>query len=347
MITPLVAILLAQTSADAASFQAARQQVQEGRGVEAIPALSDLAARFPRSPDIRFFFGSALGQAGRRAEAIEQLRAVTELDPKFQPAFRVLGMFRAESGILQPETRAALERAIELDPEDARAHYWLGRFFLETKAPAEARARFERSLRIQAAAPQAHLGLGLALELLGESDRALTEFDAVLREDPQSPLALLGRARCLYRKQHFESALAAALDAGKYGAVEADRRGFHWIRSRIYRALGRDTEAEQDERSLADVEAGFNQRLAQFRDLVVQAERFRREGNRRMVVESLEMALKLNENRDALVLLGDTYAELGRYPDAERCFVRAGQLGQESKEITGRLRFLRERMSRQ
>lgn len=345
MITPVVALVLAQTSADAAGFDRARQLVQEGRGADGLPVLSDLAARFPRSPEIRFFLGSALGQAGRRAEAIEHLRVAVELDPKFQPAFRVLGMFRVESGLLQADTRAVLERAAELDPEDARAHYWLGRFFLETKSPAAARACFERSLKIDRAASQTRLGLGLALELLGETDAALAAFDAVLRAEPRSPLALLGRARCLYRKQQTESALAAVLEAGRHGAADADRRGFHWIRSRIYRALGRDAEAEQDEQTLAGIEAGFNQRLARFRDLVEQAEQFRQEGNRRMVVEALEMALRIEENRDALVRLGDTYAEMGRYAEAERCFVRAGQIGPETGEITRRLRLLRERMS--
>jgi len=339
-------IALAQTPADLSRLQAAQRLVQEGRGAEAVTPLTELAARFPRSPEIRFFLGSALGQAGRLPEAIEHLRIATALDPRFQPALRVLGMFRVQSGDLLPETRATLERAVELDAADGRARYWLGRFLLETRSPASAKAQFEESLRLQPDSTPARLGYALALEGTGDTDAALTQFEAVLANEPGSAPALLGRARCLYRKQQFEPALESALEARDKGAETQDRRGLLWILSRLYRALGRDKEAEAAERQLAEVEAGFNQKLARFRDLVEQAMQFRREGNRRMVVETLELALKLEERQDALVMLGDTYVELGRLADAERCFVRANQAGPESAAITLRLQHLRARLGK-
>ncbi|HVX67752.1 MAG TPA: tetratricopeptide repeat protein [Bryobacteraceae bacterium] len=370
-------LLLAQVNPEAAQFQSAQKLASEGKCADAIPVLRQLGARHPdtapitfalgrcyfeqknyqaaeaalklaamsepREAPVRYFLGIALGMGGKTPEGIEQLRLATELDPAFAPAWRVLGMFRLESGQTGPETQQALENAVRLDPGDARAPYWLGRFWLERKKYEAARLAFEKALELDGGAAQAHLGHAQAVAALGSTAQALAEFDTVLKTQPDSAGALLGRARCLYASQQFEPALAAALAAESHASTPDERRASAWLLGRLYRILDRAAEAAAMERKLAGIEAEFLASLARFRQLQEQAMRFKAEGNTAKVIETLEAALAIQERQDSLVLLGDSYAETGKLAEAERCYLRAGQAGPETAEIQARLRALREK----
>src|SRR5438067_10742016 len=61
----------------------------QNRGGEAIAHL-EKAARRSSDANIETLLGAALGSAGRRAEAIEQLRQTTARRPPFTPAFQEL-----------------------------------------------------------------------------------------------------------------------------------------------------------------------------------------------------------------------------------------------------------------
>lgn len=372
-------LLLAQGGGapDAARFEAAQRMQAEGRCREAIPALQELARAHPRQPAIllllgrchfdvkeygaaesplrqavaaapqsaeaRFFLASALGLAGKMPEAIEQLQVATRLDPGFAPVFRVLGMFRFQSGHFMPETRTALETAVRLDPEDGRARYWLGRYLLEMREFAGAREQFERALSLMPQSSETRLAYAQTLSGLGQTERALAEFDAVLTEAPGSPAALLGRAKCLYAQQKSALALAAAERALKNAADPESQRDAFWMLARLYRVFDRSVEAETAGRKLAELDATRDQRQARFRDLQQQATQYHAQHNTLKVVEALEESLSIQERRDSLVMLGDAYMELGRVAEAEHCFLRALQAGPESAEIARRLELLRER----
>jgi tetratricopeptide (TPR) repeat protein len=372
-----VLFLLAQANPEAAQFQNAQKLAGEGRCGEAIPMLQQLGSRHPeaapitfalgrcyleqknyhaaeaalklaalaepREAPVRYYLGIALGMGGNTPEGIEQLRLATGLDATFAPAWRVLGMFRLESGQSGPETRQALENAVRLDPADARAPYWLGRFWLERKKYEAARDTFAQALKLDPDAVQARLGHAQAIAALGTTAEALAEFDAVLAVQPASAGALLGRARCLYASQQFPRALDSALAADKHAATPDERRAAAWLLGRLYRMLDRAADAEALERRLAAIEAEFLARLARFRQLQEQAMRFKAEGNTAKVIETLEAALAIQERQDSLVLLGDSYAELGKLAEAERCFLRASQAGPGTAAIDARLRALREK----
>ena len=67
---------------------------------------------------------------GKNAEAVSEYQEATRLDPRLEDAYRNLGFLRWTEHQLGP-AREALERAIQLSPADAFAHYYLGRVELD------------------------------------------------------------------------------------------------------------------------------------------------------------------------------------------------------------------------
>lgn len=91
-----------------------------GRPEEAARALRGAVQRLPRAPLPHFYLGIKEQQFGHLEEARTQFLLATELDPLLTEAFYRLAAVTAELGYL-PEAAAALERVLELDPENKMA----------------------------------------------------------------------------------------------------------------------------------------------------------------------------------------------------------------------------------
>ena len=375
IVLPLLALLAAQVNPDLDRLHSAQQLMDAGHYADAIPLLKELVGRHPESPaltyglgrcyfevedygaaaaslrqaerrmpdsaQVHFFLGSALGLGGEFGEAVQQLRAAMGLDPKFEPAYRAFGMFRVERAQYLSDALAALETAVRLDPRDASALYWLGEFHRGLGELTAARPYFERSYKLDPDSPLARLGFGLMLLEDGEADEALAHFDAVLKQAPGLAAALLGRARALYQKGQFEPALAPAKAAWENSHEFEERRTSGWVLVRVYRALGRDSDAHSAERQLEDLEANSEAELAHLRDLSDGAARFAVAGKFDRAAELLEAALKIRTRTDLLERLGDAYLKLGRLGDAERNYVRASEAGPLTDALKQRLQQVR------
>ena len=295
-------LCLAQTAPPAASdparFEQAVEMIRQGRYDQALPILKDLALRNPRKAPVslamgqcyfetgqyeaaeaplrlavelvpglvqgHFLLGSVLGMRGQGPETMKELREAVRLDPAFQPAYRVMGMFQVEHRQFVLEAREALEMAIKLDKDDSRAYYWLGRYFQGVRDPGSAKSSFEAALRLQPDSIQPRLGIAQALYDLGEIGRAQTEFQSVLAKEPGSFGALLGRAKCFYSLREFPIALAIAAEAEKKATSKEEQRAVLWLLSRLYRASGHDDKATELEVKLAGFERDIEKEVSSF-----------------------------------------------------------------------------------
>lgn len=368
-------LMLWQADPGQARFEQAQQLASQGRCAEAIPVLRELAAAYPRVAAIPFTLGqcefnaknylaaihsldrtlqidphmaeaqalsgAALGLAGRTAEAIVRLREAVRANNDFAPSFRLLGMFEVEDGQSGDEARAALERAVVLDPGDARAHYWLGQLHFLNRDFDAAAAEFAASLNLQPQSVQAQLGHARALAGAGRTDAALNEFQDTLQRDPSSAEASLGLANCYYNLRRFPEALEAVHAAAAQADSLRERRAVLWLLSRLYRASGQPEKALPSERQLAELERGMDEALTRSRALQDEALRYREKGDFARMAASLEALLKFERRQDSLVMLGDAYRELKRPKDAEQCYLRALAAGPELKLIVDRLEDLR------
>jgi Tfp pilus assembly protein PilF len=106
--------------------------------------------------------------------------AVTEDNPTTR---RGLGsaLFREERF---QEARPHLEHAAKLDPNDAHAHYSLGRVLDAVGHPQEAFAEYQRAIALDEAYPDAQNDVGLSLVLQGKLAEAEQHFKRAIEIDP-------------------------------------------------------------------------------------------------------------------------------------------------------------------
>ncbi|MDR3738971.1 MAG: tetratricopeptide repeat protein [Terracidiphilus sp.] len=306
-------------------------------------AFREVAREAPKSAEVRFYLGSALGLSGAYGSAVGELRSAIALDPAFEPAYRAFGMFQVQRGEYSKEALEALEKATTLKPGDARAHYWLGRFHQGLGNNGEARRLFERAEQLDSADAQTQLALGQALLADGEFEAALNRFNAVLRGEPALVPALLGKAKALYSLGQTDDALPPAEAGAKAARGFEDERSAAWMLARLYRLLGRDAEAEASEARLAALETSFAAEVTRIREFGDQAAASMASHQPAQAAALLEELLKLRQTPTTLLRLGDAYLEAGRVADAERCYRRAEAEGAISSEIAERLDRLERR----
>lgn len=140
------------------------------------------------------------GLAAERAEdyrrALAAYEQVLALREDYAPAFARSGnlLVRARPS----EARPRLERALELNPDDALSHFNLGRLALSDEDLATAKEHLETAVRLAPNFGEAHRALGEVLTTLGQSSAANQHLNQAehggARPEVQDPL-LLGLRR--------------------------------------------------------------------------------------------------------------------------------------------------------
>jgi tetratricopeptide (TPR) repeat protein len=161
-------------------------------------------ARTPEDLAARGRIRRLLGDVG----AADDFRAALDVDPEFAPAHRWLG----EAGLGEKGSLESLDRAIALDSTDgwARAYRGAGRLLSGDFSGAADDLRLARRRLRREALPA--LLEGLALAKCGRLEAADRSFRAALRLEPSCSAAALLRARLWTGKRASEAA-EAALDA--------------------------------------------------------------------------------------------------------------------------------------
>lgn len=116
---------------------------------EAVASYRRAVALNPKDPQVRYVLARALWLSGSAAEAEPMLEAIVGSDPRFGPAWAVLGRIRLARG----DTAGAADAfrfAIHGDPENVEARLALARLALRDGNLEEAKRRLSEILRIEA-----------------------------------------------------------------------------------------------------------------------------------------------------------------------------------------------------
>ena len=188
-----------------------RALLMQNRAAEAIVPL-ERAARRGDDPAIETELAIALAAAGRRDEALDQLRQTTARRPPFPRAFVEHGGLLAKIGRLE-EAIAVLESGLALAPEMVDLRMELGFVHLKRNDRAKARSMFSQVL---AAAPERHdvlPALAKVLALDGEYAAAADLFRRALGLRPDDAVTRNNLGACLLEmgeRDAGEAALRAA-----------------------------------------------------------------------------------------------------------------------------------------
>jgi eukaryotic-like serine/threonine-protein kinase len=128
-----------------------------------------------------------------RAEAAVQ-RAL-QLDPDLAEGHWITGILRLLFDWRSSDAETSLRRAIELRPDFALAHVWYGVLLLTKGRTEEAIARCEHAMGLDPLALSIHVVLGLCHHYAGRFDEALSRHQATLELEPANLRALVWSAR--------------------------------------------------------------------------------------------------------------------------------------------------------
>lgn len=135
-------------------------------------------------------------RAGRPADAVVPLQAVSHLLPADAGILHDLGLACLECGRL-PEAIKALQRAVAIDRNFADAHLRLGIALEVSGALAPALEAYERASRSQASAADACYRAGNLLDTLCRTAEAIDAFGRAAAAAPGTTLGSLASARAL------------------------------------------------------------------------------------------------------------------------------------------------------
>jgi tetratricopeptide (TPR) repeat protein len=175
-----------QTQEDA--FQKGLAALKENRMEDALAELTEAKREHPEDPRIRNFLGIVLVRLGKNEEAATDYREALHLDPQMEDAYRNLGFLEWNEHQLEA-AREALNRAVELSPDDSFAHYYLGRVLLDEQLYAQAIREIESSTVPLPADASFSIQLATAHIALGNKDQArklLQQLVTIPLDDKQS-----------------------------------------------------------------------------------------------------------------------------------------------------------------
>jgi tetratricopeptide (TPR) repeat protein len=170
---------------------------------------------------------------GRLDVAIAEFQKVTQLEPRFAPAFVNLGAVQIENHDYASAV-SALKKALELNPELVGAHELLGYALLAQGYAMEAIPHLQRA--------QVPGALGIALLQAGRLPEAITQLQAAVAKQPNDLdlLFYLGQACALLSRQAFDTILLTAPDSPRA----------HQILGENYMAMKRYDDAEREWRAV-------------------------------------------------------------------------------------------------
>lgn len=159
------------------------------------------------SAQIHTELGAGYYSRGQLGVALQELNIALKSDPRYGPAYNVLGLVYAELG----ENALAeqnFKRALALNSQDSDAHNNYGRFLCKSKREEEAIQHFLLALRnpLYQAADLSYVNAGVCARQMGDNKRAEEFFDRALRIQPNNVQALVNMARLSQEQGRYEEA---------------------------------------------------------------------------------------------------------------------------------------------
>jgi Flp pilus assembly protein TadD len=155
----------------------------------------DMLKRYPKVQFLHYAYGGELASTGRDAEATDQFKAETELNPDSALAYLEWAFVEMTSKNYEESKRLAL-KAVQLNDESFLAHYILGNSLLLSGDPKAAVPELEAARKLSPQTPEIRYSLSRAYARVGESALAKqeqTQFLALQRKNAIDRLQLLKR----------------------------------------------------------------------------------------------------------------------------------------------------------
>ena len=189
------------------AFEDAIEQLNAGRGAQALAALAALHKANPGAQVITTTYANALTAQGRHREALAIYRRAVSTWPGDSMLFHDLAVAAGRAG-LSDEAARAEQAAIALDPKNAAAHNGLGLLLIEKGRAGEAAQAFERASAADPSSAEYLANLGNARRALNDVRGAEAAYRAAIAADPASANGLNGLGVLLVETSRASEAVA-------------------------------------------------------------------------------------------------------------------------------------------
>jgi tetratricopeptide (TPR) repeat protein len=215
----LVAHLMAQERdagrAVAALAEGTRARLGPGAAAQRVRQLEGLDLTDPRASEALRVLVVDLVEAGDADAALPYVEAALRAHPDAAVFHEIRGTWLEQRGSHADEVRAAYERALELDPENARALAGLGRLSADPQA---ALALYARAAEADPADPAPQRAAAELLIRLGRPEEAERRLSDLLEEHPYDAQAAIRLAELLLaREAETDRTLELARRAVRFG----------------------------------------------------------------------------------------------------------------------------------
>jgi len=253
-------------------------------------------------------------QAGRYADAEKLSLSITQEFPEHQFAWKVLGAALKQMGKIN-ESLVAIQKSVELDPQDAKAHYNLGVMFKELGRLDEAEVSYRKAIALKPDYGEAHSNLGATLQDLGRLDGAETSYRKAIALKPDYGEAYSNLGNTLQEQGRLKEAEASFRKAI---ALKPDFAEAHYNLGLLLKELGRIKEAEASCRQAIALKPDYGEAYNNLGNTLQQ------QGRLEEAEISYRKAIALKPDlAEAYNNLGNTFKEQGRLKDAEASYRQA------------------------
>jgi tetratricopeptide (TPR) repeat protein len=186
---------LALIQADSGDFEGAMELYRKGLQYN------------PQDGDLHGGLGSLLLQMGRIDEAIAELELAAKLKED-SAIYSNLGMAVLLKGDIAGAI-ASFNKAVQLDPANAEAHYNLGNCYLGQSQLADAAGEYRKAIKAKPTYAKAYGNLGVALAQMGAIDEAIACLRHIAEIEPNNPDTHFNLAGVLADKGLVDEAIAS------------------------------------------------------------------------------------------------------------------------------------------
>jgi len=220
---------------------------------------------------------------------------------------------------------ADFDRAIQLDPQDAKAYSNRGAAYADLGQYEQAIADFDQAIQINPQYAEVYTNRGAAYAGLGQYEQAITDYDRAIQLDPQYAEAYYNRGVAYADLSRYEQAIAdydRAIQINPQDAEAYYNRGVaHYKLGQYEEAIADYDRAIQINPQLAEA---YSNRGAAYADL----------GQHEQAIADYDRAIQLDPQlAEAYYNRGLAYANLGQYEQAIADYDRAIQINPQYVEV--------------
>ncbi len=188
------------------------EHYQNGRLNDAEKLAVSITNEFPKHQFAWKVLGALFKQTGRVMDSLTAMQKSVQLAPQDAEAHSNLGVTLQELGRLE-DALASYNQAIALKPDYARAHYNLGITLKELGRLEDALASYNQVIALKPNLTEAHNNLGNTLKKLGRFDEALASYNQAIALKPDLTEAHNNLGNTLKKLGRFDEALASYAQA--------------------------------------------------------------------------------------------------------------------------------------